>query len=333
MQRVPFQQIYDEFYRVLVKNGFVSQNADLCARIFAESTRDGVHSHSLNRFPSFVQSINSDFVDIGATPERVGTFGALEQWDGRMGIGLLNASFCMDRALALARENGLGCVALKNTNHWMRAGSYGLQAADAGCIGICWTNTTRLMPPWGSAERRLGNNPLVVAVPRAQGHIILDMAMSQFANGKLQIYRDRGEDLPVEGGYDREGQPTTDAGAILDSQRPLPIGYWKGSGLAFVLDLIATLLSGGQSTQDISRRKDEARVSQVFIALDVQSVAGEQILQQTVDAIVNDLHEAAPLEEGSPVTYPGERMLKIRQENLRLGVLVDPLFWQQILDL
>ena len=157
--------------------------------------------------------------------------------------------------------------------------------------------------------------------------------MSQFANGKLQIYRDRGEELPVEGGYDREGQPTTDARAILDSQRPLPIGYWKGSGLAFVLDLIATLLSGGQSTQDISRRKDEARVSQVFIALDVQSVAGEQILQQTVDAIVNDLHEAAPLEEGSPVTYPGERMLKIRQENLRLGVLVDPLFWQQVLDL
>ena len=224
MQRVPFQQIYDEFYRVLVKNGFVSQNADLCARIFAESTRDGVHSHSLNRFPSFVQSINSDFVDIGATPERVGTFGVLEQWDGRMGIGLLNASFCMDRALALARKNGLGCVALKNTNHWMRAGSYGLQAADAGCIGICWTNTTRLMPPWGSAERRLGNNPLVVAVPRAQGHIILDIAMSQFANGKLQIYRDRGEELPVEGGYDREGQPTTDARAILDSQRPLPIG-------------------------------------------------------------------------------------------------------------
>ena len=333
MQRVPFQQIYHEFHRVLRKNGFVSHAADLCARIFAESTRDGVHSHGLNRFPSFVESLNSDYVDIGATPEKVGTFGTLEQWDGRMGVGLLNASFCMDRALALARQHGLGCVALKNTNHWMRAGTYGLQAADAGCVGICWTNTTRLMPPWGSAERRLGNNPLVVAVPRDNGHILLDMAMSQFANGKLQIYRDRSEDLPVEGGYDREGQPTTDAGAILDSQRPLPIGYWKGSGLAFVLDLIATLLSGGQSTQDISRCKDEARVSQVFIALDVQSVAGEQILQQSVDASVDDLHEAAPLEDCSPVTYPGERMLKIRQENLRLGVLVDSLFWHQVLDL
>ena len=333
MQRVPLQQIHHEFTRVLRKNGLVAEDAELCARIFAESTRDGVHSHGLNRFPSFVESFKSDYVDIGASPAKMAAFGSLEQWDGRMGIGLLNASFCMDRALALARQNGLGCVALKNTNHWMRAGTYGLQAADAGCIGICWTNTTRLMPPWGSAERRLGNNPLVVAVPRDNGHILLDMAMSQFANGKLQIYRNRGEELPLEGGYDREGQPTTDAGAILDSQRPLPIGYWKGSGLAFVLDLIATLLSGGQATHDISRRRDEARVSQVFIAMDVHSVAGEQVLRQSVDAIVEDLHQAIPLDESSPVSYPGERMLKIRRESLEFGVLVDPRCWQQVLDL
>ena len=329
MQRVPFQQIYDEFYRVLVKNGFVSQNADLCARIFAESTRDGVHSHSLNRFPSFVQSINSDFVDIGATPERVGTFGVLEQWDGRMGIGLLNASFCMDRALALARKNGLGCVALKNTNHWMRAGSYGLQAADAGCIGICWTNTTRLMPPWRSAERRLGNNPLVVAVPRAQGHILLDMALSQFANGKLQIYRDRGEELPVEGGYDREGQPTTDARAILDSQRPLPIGYWKGSGLALVLDLLATIISGGDSTAVIRQREGESNVSQVFIAIDAQSLAGEQILEETVEQILSDYCDVPAL-EGAEIRYPGQGMLATRRDNLANGISVDEELWREI---
>ena len=76
MQRVPFQQIYDEFYRVLVKNGFVSQNADLCARIFAESTRDGVHSHGLNRFPGYIETIHKGIIDVGARPEKTGTFGA-----------------------------------------------------------------------------------------------------------------------------------------------------------------------------------------------------------------------------------------------------------------
>ena len=127
----------------------------------------------------------------------MGAFGALEQWDGHLGPGPVNATLCMDRAIALSRQNGIGCVALKNTNHWMRAGTYGLQAADTGCIGICWTNTMPLMPPWGSAERKIGNNPLVLAVPRPEGHILLDMAMSQFSGGKLEIYRRRNQPLPL----------------------------------------------------------------------------------------------------------------------------------------
>ncbi len=125
----------------------------------------------------------------------------------------------MGQAIALAREHGIGCVALANTNHWMRGGTYGWQAADAGAIGICWTNTLPNMPPWGSSQPRLGNNPFVIAVPRPAGHLVLDMSLSQFSFGALESYRRRGEALPVTGGFDAAGELTRDAAAIEASGR------------------------------------------------------------------------------------------------------------------
>src|SRR5262249_38299988 len=156
----------------------------------------------LNRFPLFIAMTQSGVVDIHAQPKSVVASEALERWDGQSGPGNLNAYHCMDRAIALSQKHGIGCVALANTNHWMRGGTYGWQAAEAGVIGICWTNTSPNLPPWGTSQPRLGNNPLVIAVPRTQGHVVLDMAMSQFSYGALASYRLRNELLPVEGGFD-----------------------------------------------------------------------------------------------------------------------------------
>jgi 3-dehydro-L-gulonate 2-dehydrogenase len=240
-----------------------------------------------------------------------------------MGIGLWNAHIAMGRAIELARPHGLGCVGLRNTNHWMRAGTYGLQAADAGCIGICWTNTIPLMPAWGSADVTIGNNPLVIAVPRPEGHLLLDMAMSQFANGKLEVLQRQGRELPVIGGFDRAGNPTRDPGEILASRRPLPIGYWKGSALAVVLDAAAALVSGGQTSHQIARQGTEYAVSQVFIALDVTALAGAEAVEATVNALVDHLHHASHLNPGESVRYPGEGMLRTRRESLEQGVFLE----------
>jgi 3-dehydro-L-gulonate 2-dehydrogenase len=192
-----------------------------------------------------VTTIRNGSVDLHARPERVSAHGGLERWDGRAGPGNLNAAACMQRAIELSREHGLGAVALGNTNHWMRGGSYGWQAAEAGVIGICWTNTMANLPPWGATVPLVGNNPLVIAVPRPDGHVVLDMAMSQFSYGALAAYRSRDEALPVIGGYGPDGEPTRDAAAIEATGRLLPIGFWKGSGLALLLDMVAALLSGG----------------------------------------------------------------------------------------
>jgi|SRR5205807_1202628 len=271
MLRVSYTDLLATLVRVLLKIGFDNERAARCAQLFAESSRDGVYSHGLNRFPLFVSMAQSGIVDIHAQPELVSSSGALERWDGRVGVGNLNAYHCMDRAIALARLHGVGCVALANTNHWMRGGTYGWQAAEAGVIAICWTNTCPNLPPWGARQPRVGNNPLVIAVPRSDGHVVLDMAMSQFSYGTLAAYRMRGELLPVEGGFDTEGQLTRVPGAIEASKRPLPIGYWKGSGLALMLDLVAGTLSGGWTTYQIAPEPArETRLSQIFVAFDAQ---------------------------------------------------------------
>lgn len=330
MKRIPFDEIWQELTRVLLAVGFEDSTAKRCAQIFTENTCDGVASHGLNRFPAFVTDVKTGLVKTRVEPELVNSFGALEQWDGKRGVGLLNAEKAMKRAIELSRGHGIGCVGLRNTNHWMRAGTYGLLAAEAGCIGICWTNTIALMPPWGSAERKIGNNPMVVCIPRAGGPVLLDMAMSQFSMGTLEVFRRRGEELPLAGGYDENGALTTNPNAILKSGRALPIGYWKGSGLALVLDLVATFISAGDSTQEISQREKETGVSQVFMAIDIVSQLGAAHVEEKLNTIIHDFLDASTLEGSPKVRYPGQGMLASRKENLEKGIPVDLQLWQMI---
>ncbi|PIE33759.1 3-dehydro-L-gulonate 2-dehydrogenase [candidate division KSB3 bacterium] len=328
--RVSFEELYQELLRVLLKKGFAEERAQLCAKIFTESSRDGVYSHGLNKFPIFVKYIDKGYVRVNALPEKIADFGSLERWDGNYGPGPLNAHFCMNRSIELAKEHGIGCVALRNTNHWMRGGTYGWQAADAGCIAICFTNTIPNMPPWGGAERRIGNNPFVIAVPREGGHIVLDMAMSLFSYGKMGVTRSKGELLPFDGGHDSEGHLTRDPDAILKSKRPLPAGYWKGSGLSIMLDLLVTILSEGRASSVIGEIQDEKGVSQCFLCIDTEKQHQPGYVDQVANTLLDDLHDTPPLHEGGAVSYPGERTLKTRQENIEKGIPVDEKKWQQL---
>jgi 3-dehydro-L-gulonate 2-dehydrogenase len=326
--RIPFEILRSEFKRVLLSVGFDEAKAGLCATIFAENSRDGVYTHGLNRFPTFIEFVKEGLVDPVAEPTKENAFGSLERWNGNLGPGILNARFCMNRAMELANENGIGCVAVKNTNHWMRAGAYGWQAAEAGLIGICFTNTIANLPPWGGIDPRLGNNPLVIAIPRDGGHVVLDMAISQYSVGKLNQYKRNKEKLPLPGGYDKEGNLSTDAGVILESQRLLPVGFWKGSGLSLVLDLLATILSQGRSTAKITESEKESGVSQVFICIKPND---NEHTANLIEEIITYTKTSRPEHEGGSISYPGENSLKIRKKSLKEGVLVDERMWQLVL--
>ena len=328
--RVSYQQLHSELIRVLLKIGFTPERADLCARLFADTDRDGVYTNGLNRFLRFMAMIASGVVDIDAQPKLESGAGALERWDGVRGPGNLNAYASMQRAITLAGENGIGCVALANTNHWMRGGTYGWQAADAGMIGICWTNTLPNLPPWGAREPRLGNNPLVIAVPRSDGHVVLDMSMSQFSYGTLEAYQKRGELLPVFGGFNQDGELTRDPVAIEATGRPLPIGFWKGSGLSLLLDMMAALLSGGSATHEINANSyQETGLSQTFICFNVNAFRDSAARELLTNQIIANMKGAAP-SGGGEIRYPGERTLATRKENMELGIPVEPSVWSEL---
>ncbi|MBB5316167.1 3-dehydro-L-gulonate 2-dehydrogenase [Tunturibacter empetritectus] len=331
MLRVPFDQLHAALLRAMQQLGLTQDRAILCARLFAETTRDGVYTHGLNRFPRFVETIRNGSIDIHAEPNKIAGIGAIERWDGHRGVGNLNAHASMQRAIALAQQHGIGAVALGNTNHWMRGGTYGWQAAEQGLFALCWTNTLANLPAWGATTPALGNNPLVIAVPRPGGNVVLDMAMSQFSYGTLAAYSKRGQPLPVDGGFDTAGNLTRDPAAIESSQRALPVGYWKGSGLSLVLDMLAAMLSGGLATHQIPRDPlRESGLSQVFLAIDPTAIANPDELTRIAEGILDSLHQATPADPNKPSRYPGEQTLQLREENMRLGVPVDPEIWQQL---
>jgi 3-dehydro-L-gulonate 2-dehydrogenase len=337
MVRVPFEELRAGVEGILVSLG-LGERAALASRLIAETDRDGVRTHGIARLPRFAEMVRAGRIHPAAMPEPAASFGALERWTGNRGPGNLAAHTAMNRAMELAGEHGLGAVALADTTHWMRGGSYGWQAAEAGFAAICWTNTLPNLPPWGATTPAVGNNPLVIAVPRRtageSAPIVLDIAMSQFSYGTLSTYRERGELLPFPGGFDERGELTRDPAAIERTQRALPIGLWKGSGLAFVLDVLAAMLANGRATHQIPTDPlQEVGQSQVFIALAPSALTSIDELDRIATGAIDFLHAATPVEPGSNARYPGEGTLRIREESLRLGVAVDEAAWKALLEL
>jgi 3-dehydro-L-gulonate 2-dehydrogenase len=220
---------------------------------------------------------------------------------------------------------------MANTNHWMRGGTYGWRVAKAGFVAINWTNTIANTPAYGALDSKLGNNPLVIAVPFHREAIVLDMAMSQFSYGAMENYELKNEPLPVPGGYDREGKISNDPKEIKLSGRTLPIGHWKGAGLSLLLDILAVVLSGGRSVAQISSQGSEVGVSQVFIAIDIRKLPNAPAITSAVQAIIDDFHSSKPIK--GAVRYPGEKTLATREQNQAKGVPVLAGVWQEILSL
>jgi 3-dehydro-L-gulonate 2-dehydrogenase len=334
--RVAFDEMKSKIKNAMLKVGLSEEQADLCAQVHAESSQDGVYSHGLNRVPRFVDYVKRGWINLDGKPELLKSFGSMENYDGNMGIGIINAKFCMNRSIELAKVHGMGIVSLRNTTHWMRGGTYAWDAANAGYLAINWTNTESCMPAWGAKEACVGNNPFCIGIPKKDGNnIVLDMAMSQYSYGKLQVTRLKGEQLPYEGGYDKDGNLTTDPGAIEETKRILPTGLWKGSGLAIALDLVAAVLSNGLPTSEIDHvgKGSCGGCSQIFIAVNPYVFGTEEEIESTLESTVQQLANAEPEKTGGVIFYPGQRTLLMRKENSTLGIVVDENVWNEVCSL
>jgi 3-dehydro-L-gulonate 2-dehydrogenase len=331
--RIPESKMKSEFFRILLKIGFSVNKAEQCSVIFTNNSLEGIYSHGVNRFPRFVKYTIDGFIKPDAEPTMTYSAGSLEQWNGNFGPGPLNASFATDRAMKIAGKNGVGLVALADTNHWMRGGTYGWQAAREGYVFIGWTNTDANMPAWGALDARLGNNPLVFALPFEDEAIVLDFAMTQFSYGKMEFFQMEGKKLPYPGGFNKTGELSMDPNEILETKRPVPIGFWKGSGLSLLLDILAVVLSGGKSTHEISNTGTEAGLSQVFIAISLEKLPDLKAIESSVKRIIKDLKKSELENINNSVRYPGESVVKVRNENSRIGIPVNREVWESIIRL
>ncbi len=332
--RLSFEEIQSEIKRVFMKYGLSEEKADTCARIHTESTYDGIYSHGTNRVARFVDYIQKGWVDVNADPTIEKDCGAIKVINGNMGPGILNALYSADQAMEMADKYGIGMVGLKNTTHWMRGGTYGLYVARKGYVGIMWTNTEACMPPWGAKECRLGNNPFVMACPGPDGGpaLQLDMAISQYAYGKLQVTRLAGKKLPFPGGFDKDGNITDDPGAIEESMRIMPIGYWKGSSFSFMLDILGSILTDGVGAVDLdaATKGSCGGCSQVMIVIDPKKIIDGEKMSETVRRAIEYLKSAELSEHSNGIMAPGEDYTQFNKDHDANGIFVDDSVWEEI---
>ena len=312
------------------------EEADRLARIFADNSADGVHSHGMNRYPRYIKDMKSGICDPKVLKaEKVSGLGGLEVWDAHFGVGPLIAEQMGARAAELAMTHGIACCALRNNSHWLRAGRYSLQIARRGLYALCFTNTAQNLTPWGAKAHAIGNNPISAAIPRGDREpVMMDMSVSQYAYGKLEIMAQQGKMLDEPLGYDKEGNLTCDPGAISASGLMFPIAKWKGNALSMMLDFLAAGLSFGRTSLMIGPPdQGQAGMSQVFIAMNPAPLgdAGEAL--EHLEKSIDFLH-SLPQEEGIPPLHvPGENLEETRRRNLENGIPVTEKTWAAILAL
>ncbi|MGI6226310.1 MAG: 3-dehydro-L-gulonate 2-dehydrogenase [Peptococcales bacterium] len=333
--RIKYEKIQNILTKKLQSRGCSYDQSVEVGREIARNSLEGNYTHGINRFARLIRNIDEGIVIPNVRPTLVSGFEAIERYDGNLGLGVSNALFTMKRAIELAKRYGIGLVALKNTNHWMRAATYGYQACEAGLAGMCFTNTMPNMPTWGAIDSRIGNNPFVMAFPRSNGiHLIVDSAMSQFSYGALELARLEGRTMPIDAGFDESGNLTKDPNQVIKSQRILPMGYWKGAGISFIIDIFASCISVGNSVCEVGKLVgDEHGVSQIFIAINYTAISQEKNVAQILENAIEDLKKSQPIDKNQPIVFAGERMVISKRENESLGIPVDEHIWNEILSL
>ncbi len=332
--RVPYSKLCEQVALLLVKAGLPSAMAALEAEVMAEADLLGVPSHGVRMLPGLVKALHDGRANCAPNIRLTSEFGATCMLDGDNGPGRYISCRAMEEAVHRARQFGVGVCLAAGTTHWGRAHAYASRAAKKGMIGICTTNGIPCMAVWGATGKVIGNNPLAIGIPRNESDapMVLDMAMSQAAVGKVATWLREGREIPAGWGLDADGKPSSDPQAIL-AGAVLPFGGHKGAGLALMMEILTAGLAGmafGNEIEADDRSGLDPGSSKLFIALNPEAFGGARVFTQRVSDFLSYLNGSA----GStvPFTWPGERGWNERKENLMRGVPLHPDIVKQLGD-
>lgn len=305
--------------------GVPEQDARAVADVLLDANLHGVASHGFQRVPIFMRRVHAGLSGGTERMRVVSEWGALCRIDAAHALGPAASVKAIDRALQLARELGVGVVAVGRSTHFGAAGYYVRRAAQAGMIGLATSNAFKRMAPHGAAEVFLGTNPIAVGVPLGRHDpFVLDMATSTAAQGRITRARQLGEQIPEGFALDPQGRPTTDPAAALAGSL-LPLGGPKGSGLALAFSLLSIVLAGADADDQMAslyRSFDRPQNSgHVFVAIDAARLGNDT---ERAEQMVERLNALRPLDGEDGVEYPGQAGARLARARIRDGVPVDP---------
>ena len=316
--------------RALAANRTSPANAASTARALVAAEIDGQSGHGLTRVPSYSQQARVGKVDGFATPKVFGGGAASRRVDAGTGFAYPAMDAAIDALTPLARTAGIASAGVFASHHFGQAGRHVERLADLGFVAFAFSNTPRAMAFHGAgAHQRMGTNPLAFAAPiPGRAPLVIDMALSVVARGRIITAREKGAAIPDDWAVDAEGRPTTDPAAALAGAL-LPLGGAKGSALALMVEVLCGALAGAhfgwEATPFLDAEGGPPRLGQLLIALDPDHFAGASFGPRMADLA------DAVAEDGARL--PGDRRLELRQRAADQGLTISGDLHRQIVAL
>lgn len=298
------------------------------ARALAQAEIDGQKGHGLSRVPSYAAQAKSGKVDGRATPHFHQVRSGSLMIDAKNGFAFPAVNLAIAELPRLATTNGIAAAGITRSHHFGVVGRHVERLAEAGLVALAFGNTPKAMAPWGGREPLFGTNPIAFAVPyRGHPPIVVDMALSQVARGKILTAAQKGEAIPEGWAVDEAGKFTTDAQAALKGALQ-PIGGAKGAALALMVEVLAVALTGArfgfEASSFFDAEGEPPGVGQLLIAIDPGALGGTEAFAERMAAL------ARMIEGDGDARLPGSRRLVLREKAQREGLVVDAKLLAQV---
>jgi LDH2 family malate/lactate/ureidoglycolate dehydrogenase len=306
--------------------GVPAPDAATVADSLVEADLRGVASHGTTRVGIYLERLQAGLIDPRPTMAAVRETPTTLLLDGGNGLGPVVGIRAMDEAIRRAEAYGTAWVSVRNSNHFGAAAYYVQRAVAKGCVGLALTNAPATMALWGGRTPFLGTNPFAMGVPAgAERPIVVDMATSVAARGKIILAAKKGEPIPEGLAVDPDGRPTTNAQAGLDGAM-LPFGQHKGYGIALLIEMLSGVLAGATVAPNVGNLYDNPtgvqNVGHGFGAIRVDALAPSEEFAARMDALIREVRQS-PRGAGVPRIYlPGEIEFELAERNRREGLLL-----------
>jgi LDH2 family malate/lactate/ureidoglycolate dehydrogenase len=319
--------------RLLEKAGVPINQAETIAEVIVEADLRGIESHGILRLPAYVHRVMAGTMTADTELKVLKERGASLLMDAQSGFGQIAGVHAMKEALSRAEKFGTGLVAVRNAGHFGIAAYYAMMALSRKMIGMVFANAAPSMAAWGGTLPLLGTNPICVAIPTGGDvDIVLDMASSVVARGKIRLAEKKGEQIPADWALDSQGLPTTNPASAMKGTL-LPIGGPKGYGLALIVDILAGVLTGSNFGQHIASTLDfDRKVSAGFVvqALDISAFTELDIFNKDIRALIADIHNSPRAPGVERIYLPGEIEWLRKKERLDTGIPVPNSLLQEL---